>query len=399
MNASPTIRIRMAFPANFLWGAGTAAHQVEGDNRANDWWEWETDPNHPNAGPSGRACEHWTRYEADLDILAGLGLNSYRFSVEWSRVEPADGEFSEAALDHYRGVCEAARARGLEPVVTFHHFTTPAWVARLGGWCDRATADRFARFCETAAAHLNGTFQLACTINEPNVVAEFGYELGIFPPGLRDRTRKELATKTLIAGHRQAVAAIRRAAPGVRVGLALSINEWAALRGSEERMLELRRSMEDDFLEATRGDDFVGVQNYTRLHVGPGGIQGPPPGSRTTQTGFEFRPEALGAAVRRTAEVTGLPVLVTENGICTLDDAERIEYTQGALRSLEPCLAAGVELLGYLHWSALDSFEWVLGYWPKYGLIEVDHDTQVRTTRASGRWLGRVARANSVVPA
>jgi beta-glucosidase len=389
----------MSFPIGFLWGAGTAAHQVEGDNRASDWWTWENDPVSPSAGPSGRACEHWTRYPSDLDMLAGLGLNCYRFSVEWSRVEPAEGVVSVAALDHYRHVCEAARARGLEPLVTFHHFTSPAWVARAGGWCEAKTATRFARFCETVSAHLKGTFDYAITINEPNVVAAFGYELGFFPPGLHDASLKEVANRTLIEAHREARAAIRQAAPGVRVGLGLSINEWGALPGSEVRMLDVRRSMEDVFFEATSGDDFIGVQNYTRLHVGPEGIVGPPPGSRTTQIGFEFRPEALGVAVRRAAEMTGLPVMVTENGICTLDDGERIEFTERALRSLEGCMADGVKVLGYLHWSALDSFEWVLGYWPRYGLIEVDYATQVRTPRASGRWLGRVARANSVVAA
>jgi beta-glucosidase len=388
----------MAFPIGFLWGAGTAAHQVEGGNRMNDWWAWETNPNSANAGPSGRACEHWTRYPADMDILAGLGLNSYRFSVEWSRIEPAEGVISVPALDHYRRVCEAARLRGLEPLVVFHHFTTPAWVAEAG-WCEAVTASRFARFCETVAAHLKGTFNYACTINEPNVVAAFGYELGIFPPGLRDISRKELATTTLIAAHKEAVVAIRRGAPGVRVGLTLSMNEWAVLPGSEARMLELRRSMEDIFLEATRGDDFIGVQNYTRMHVGPDGIVGAPSGTRTTQIGLEFRPEALGVVVSRAAEMTGLPVMVTENGLCTLDDVERIEYMRRAIRSLERCLADGVNVLGYQYWSALDSFEWVLGYWPKYGLIEVDHTTQARTPRASGHWLGRVAQANSVVAA
>jgi len=389
----------MGFPVGFLWGAGTAAHQVEGANDANDWWEWENDPNSPIAGPSGRACDHWTRYPADLDILAGMGLNSYRFSVEWSRVEPAEGVVSAAALDHYRHVCEAARARGLEPIVTFHHFTTPAWVARAGGWCEAKTATLFARFTETVSAYLRGTFNYAITINEPNIVAAFGYELGFFPPGLRDLSRKEQAARTLIAAHHEARAAIRRAAPGVRVGLGISMNEWGALPGYGAHMLQLRGSMEDVYLEATRGDDFVGVQNYTRLHVGPDGIVGPPPGSRMTQIGFEFRPEALGVTVRRAAEMTGLPVMVTENGICTLDDGERIEFTERALKSLEPCLAEGVDLLGYLHWSALDSFEWVLGYWPRYGLIEVDFDTQARTPRASGRWLGRVAQANAVVAA
>jgi beta-glucosidase/6-phospho-beta-glucosidase/beta-galactosidase len=293
----------MAFPVGFLWGAGTSAHQVEGGNCENDWWSWEIDPNSTSGGRSGDACEHWSRYPADLDLLAGLGLNSYRFSVEWSRVEAADGAFSAAALEHYRQVCEAARTRGLEPVVVFHHFTTPKWVADAGGWLEESTVDRFVRFCEKVAAHLDGLFSYACTINEPNVLAAFGYELGLFPPG-----------------------------------------------------------------------------------------------TRITQTGFEYRPEALGVTVRRAAEMSGLPVLVTENGICTLDDAERIEYTATALRCLEQCIDDGVNVLGYLHWSALDSFEWILGFWPKYGLIEVDLDTQERRPRPSASWLGRVAKANRLLP-
>jgi beta-glucosidase len=387
----------MSFPAGFLWGAGTSAHQVEGDNRANDWWVWESDPQSPSAGRSGRACEHLTRYPEDLDLLAGLGLNAYRFSLEWSRIEPEEGIVSVDALDHYRRVCDAARMRGMEPVITFHHFTTPMWVVKAGGWTTARTAELFARYVRRASAHLEGVFTYAITINEPNVVAAFGFELGFFPPGRREVAAKEQAAKTLIAAHHQARAAIRETVPGVRIGLGLSMNEWGCQPGCEDHMLAARAAMEDGYLAATAGDDFVGVQNYTRLHVGRDGIVGPPHGSRTTQTGFEFRPEALGVTVRRAVEVTGLPVMVSENGIATLDDGERIEYTGRALKSLEECVAGGAEVLGYLHWSALDGFEWVLGYWPKYGLIEVDLDTQVRRPRASGRWLGMVARANSVV--
>ena len=387
----------MGFPEGFLWGAGTSAHQVEGDNRANDWWSWEVDPNSTSGGRSGSACEHWTRYPQDLDLLAETGLNAYRFSVEWSRVEPAAGTFDQEALDHYRDVCAAARARGLEPFVVFHHFTTPAWLADAGGWCTESAVDQFARYCGVVATELRGLFTYACTINEPNVVAAFGYELGIFPPGMRDTTLKEQATRVLLDAHREAAAAIRRAAPDARVGLALSMNEWAAQPGAQSELEALRHSMEDVFFEATRGDDFIGVQNYTRLHVDLNGLAGPPDGSRTTQTGFEFRPDALGITVRRAAELTGLPVIVTENGIPTLDDAERVEYTAKALSALEGCIDDGVNVLGYLHWSALDSFEWILGYWPKYGLIEVDRETQARTVRPSARWLGRVARANCVV--
>jgi len=386
----------MAFPRGFLWGAGTAAHQVEGDNRLNDWWAWEHNPDSHCVELSGDACDHWNRYPEDLDLLAGLGFGAYRFSVEWSRVEPREGVFSLAALDHYRQVCEAARERSLEPVVTFHHFTTPAWLAAAGGWCEPSTAVRFGRFCEAAAAHLAGRFELACTVNEPNVLAGFAHEVGVFPPGERDLARRDLATEVLIEAHRLAGAAIRRAAPGVRIGMTLAMHEYAALPGAEAAVEELRRRTEDVFLAASEGDDFIGVQNYTRLHVGPHGIQGVPGGRRTNQVGFEFRPEALAVTVRRAAELTELPVLVTENGICTENDSERIEYTRVALEGLQGCLEEGVEVLGYLHWSLLDSFEWVLGYWPKYGLVEVDRSRQARHPRPSARWLGRIAAANSL---
>jgi len=387
----------MTFPTGFLWGAGTAAHQVEGGNTGTDWAVWERGLDSPCAEPSGDACDHWNRVADDLDLLAGLGLNSYRFSIEWARIEPSEGEFSVEALEHYRQVCELARSRNLEPLVVFHHFTTPLWVVNKGGWSAPDTVERFALYCETTARHLAGTFKHACTINEPNILAAFGYEIGIFPPGERNSRLKEEATEVLIAAHTEAAARIRRAAPGTKVGMAISMHEYATEPGCEQRMDRLRSSAEDVFLEAARSDDFVGVQNYTRLHVGPSGIIGPPDGSRTNQIGLEFRPEALGVTVRRAAELAGLPVLVTENGICTEDDSERIEYVELALRSLEGCLSDGIDLLGYLHWSALDSYEWVLGYWPKYGLIEVDRATQTRTPRKSGVWLGRVARANRLV--
>jgi beta-glucosidase len=386
----------MGFPPGFLWGAGTAAHQVEGDNVLNDWWAWETNPDSPCVELSGDACDHWNRYPVDLALLAGLGFGAYRFSVEWSRVEPVRDEFSVAALDHYREVCQEARRLGLEPVVTFHHFTTPAWLAAAGGWCEPETANRFGRFCEVVAGHLAADLGFACTINEPNVLASFGYEVGVFPPGERDPVRRDQATAVLIDAHRQAVAAIRRAAPGVRVGMTLAMHEYSAAPGAEAVTAELRRIAEDVFLAATEGDDFLGVQNYTRLQVGPDGVQGAPRGHRTNQVGFEFRPEALAVTVRRAAAVTGLPVLVTENGICSEDDAERIEYTDRALRGIESCLADGIEVLGYLHWSLLDSFEWVLGYWPKYGLVEVDRSNQARYPRPSASWLGRIATANSL---
>lgn len=163
------------FPEGFVWGTATAAHQVEGGNWNNDWWAWEHTPGSPCQEPSGDACDHWHRYPEDIRLCADLGFGAYRFSLEWSRIEPEDGEFSRAALDHYRRMCATCREHDLEPIVTFHHFTTPRWVAARGGWTEPSTSDRFARFCERAAAHLGDVIARACTLSEPNIVATMGH--------------------------------------------------------------------------------------------------------------------------------------------------------------------------------------------------------------------------------
>ncbi len=384
------------FPAGFIWGAATAAHQVEGGNWNNDWWQWEHTPGSPCREPSGDACDHYHRYASDLDLLAGLGFDAYRFSLEWSRIEPEDGEFSRAALDHYRRVCAACHERGLAPIVTFHHFTTPRWLAARGGWTTDLAAERFARFCERAAAHLGDVIARACTLNEPNVVADVGYRLGVFPPGAHDPALRLRANAVLIAAHRNAVAAIRSGPGRAPVGLTLAMQDHQAVDGGEAVRDRERRDMEDVYLEAARGDDFIGVQTYSRVRFGPDGMRPPDPGARLTQMGYEFWPEALAACIRRAAEMTGgTPVLVTENGIGTEDDAERIEYVGRALQGVLACLADGIRVEGYVHWSLLDNFEWAFGYGPKFGLVAVDRATQARRAKPSAAWLGAIARANA----
>lgn len=383
-------------PAGFLWGAATAAHQVEGGNTNNDWWAWERAPGSPCRERSGDACDHYHRYPADLDLLAEVGLRAYRFSLEWSRIEPREGEFSTPALDHYRRVCAACRERALEPIVTLHHFASPRWLAARGGWTVAETADRFARFCERAIAHLGDLVGRVCTVNEPNIVAAYGYRDGTFPPGARDAALYRRAVDVLGVAHRHAVAVVRGRAPGVPVGLTLAMQEYRAVDGGETRCETLRDEMEDRWFAATGGDDFLGLQAYTRVHVGPEGERPPPSGTRVTQMGWEFRPEALGACLRRAAVMTDLPILVTENGIATADDRERIEYLAGSLAGLGACVADGIAVEGYLHWSLLDNFEWTYGYAPTFGLVAVDRRTQARIPKPSARWLGAVAAANAV---
>jgi beta-glucosidase len=383
------------FPDGFLWGTATAAHQVEGGNWNNDWWVWEHTPGSPCQEPSADACDHYHRYPDDIRLLGELGFGAYRFSLEWSRIEPEKGEFSRAALDHYRRMCAACLEHGLRPIVTYHHFTTPRWVAARGGWTEGTTAELFARFCARATGHLGDLVGHACTLNEPNVVATFGHRWGLFPPGGRDARLQGRANEVFVMAHRKAVEAIKSGRGTASVGLTLAMQDLQAVDGGEARRDEERRLMEDPFLEAARGDDFIGVQTYTRLRYGPDGMRGPEPGVPTTQMGYEFWPEALEATLRRAWDETRhVPLLVTENGIATADDRERIAYVERALRGVLACLHDGLDVRGYVYWSLLDNFEWLFGYGPTFGLVAVDRTTQHRAVKPSAAWLGGVARSN-----
>jgi beta-glucosidase len=387
-----------AFPAGFSWGTATAAHQIEGGNTNNDWWEWEHTKGSGCVESSGDACDSFHRWEEDADLVVAHGFDNYRFSVEWSRIEPAEGEISRATLDHYRRVCDGLRERGVDPVVTFHHFTTPRWLAEKGGWESGETAKRFGEFCSTVAGALSGHMARACTLNEPNMVAMMGFYAGMFPPGKHEKDLARKAGDVMIDAHRNAVAAIRAAAPGVPVGLTLSMTDYQALEGGEERRDRFRRSSEDVYLEATDGDDFLGVQVYTRARIGPDGWAGWEEGVPVLDMGYEFWPQALGACLRRAWEFTGgrLPLLVTENGIGTTDDDLRIDYVRRALSSVLDVLDDGVGVEGYTYWSLLDNFEWALGYKPRFGLVTVDRETFARTPKESARWLAAVIRANAL---
>ena len=386
-----------SFPVGFLWGTATAAHQIEGGNVNNDWWAFEHAPGSLCAEPSGDACDSFNRYPEDIDLVAGLGLGAYRFSLEWSRIEPEEGEFSRVALDHYRRMMATCLERGVTPVVTFHHFTHPRWLAAAGTWEAPEAPDRFARFCARATEHLGDLLGMVCTLNEPNVVATMGWRHGLFPPGVRDRTRRAAVNQALVAAHRKGCDAIRSGPGEARVGLTLSMTDYQLEPGGESWIERLRGPSEDVFLDATGGDDFVGVQTYTRMRVGPDGPLGPEPGVAVTQMGYEFWPEALEGTIRRATDRTGgVPVYVTENGIGTADDAQRIEYITRALGGVRRCLEDGLDVRGYFYWSLLDNFEWVLGYVPTFGLVEVDRTTFERRPKPSAAHLSGVARGNQL---
>ncbi len=389
---------KRSFPQGFDWGTATAAHQIEGANVNNDWWAWEHAPGSPCGESSGDACDSWNRWSDDVAIIAELGLTSYRFSVEWSRIEPAEGEWSRAALDHYRRVGEALLERQITPVVTFHHFTTPLWLTSRGGWLEPSTADAFARFCDRTARDLAPVLGRVCTINEPNMVAFMGYEFGMFPPGRTNADEARRADDVFATAHRKAVDAIKQHVTDVPVGLTVSMADYQPADGGEAACAAARAT-EDHYLDLAGDDDFVGVQTYSRMLMGPHGWLGPQPGVPVVPTmGYEFWPQALEATLRRAWERTGgRPSLyVTENGLATEDDADRIRYVQLALEGVLQCLDDGIDVAGYTYWSLLDNFEWAFGYTPRFGLVEVDRTTFARHPKPSARWFGSVATANAL---
>jgi beta-glucosidase len=388
-----------SFPEGFCWGTATSAHQIEGGNVNNDWWVWEHDSASGCAEPSGDACDSWNRWEEDLEVVRAMGLGAYRFSLEWSRIEPAPGEFSAAALDHYRRLCLGCLERGIEPVVTFHHFTLPRWLSALGGWEAPDAPERFGDYVARAADRLGDVTRRACTLNEPNVIGVMGYTMGRFPPGVKDDLGRHLAVNEALArAHRLAVDALRSGPGQYPVGITLSMSELVAEEGGETVRDAAEEILENFFLRATGGDDFIGVQCYTRTHFGPTGQIEDDPAVEKTQMGYEYWPEVVAYTARRAAAYSGLPVVVTENGIATDDDSQRVAYMAEALRGLLRCIGDGVDVRGYFAWSLLDNFEWAEGYRPAFGLCAVDRDNFERRPKPSAAWFGAVARANAIVP-
>ncbi len=386
------------FPRSFEWGTATAAHQIEGQNWNNDWWGWEHRAGSGVAEPSGDACDSWNRWPEDVAIVRDLGLASYRFSIEWSRIEPEPGEWSQAAFDHYRRLGESLREHGILPVVTFHHFSSPRWFAERGGWLAPDAPAIFARFCEKATRELAPILGRVCTINEPSAMAIMGYLMGMFPPGVSNEDQWRRVTDVLCVAHRTAVDAIRSAVSDVPVGLTVAMTDYQPLEGGEEKLNEIRGMMEDVYLDATDGDDFIGVQSYSRQLVGRRGWVGPEPGVLVLPLGYEYYPQALAATIRRAWEYTGgrTPLLVTENGIGTDDDSLRIEYLKVALSGVADCLDEGIDVRGYMYWSLLDNFEWTFGYGPKFGLVEVDRTTFERRMKPSAKFFADVVAGNAI---
>ena len=393
----------------FLFGAATAAHQIEGNNLNSDYWVLENIPSTGFPDRSGDACDSWNRWREDLALVRAMGLNAYRFSIEWARIEPEPGRFSAAMLDYYRRICAAAREVGIAPVVTFHHFTSPKWIAGMGGWENPDVADRYARYCDRAARALGDMIDWACTINEPNAQVN-SYVVAKGQPFAREAQVRAEAAKAVgsdrfcaffqgdsfkvrdvcLAAHAKGRDAIKAAAPHVKVGITLALQDLRAGPDGAELYRRIYDEARAPFYAAAAKDDFVGVQSYNRLYTGRDTYLPTPAGAFADAWNRDSAPDALAAVVREVHAKCGAPIFVTEHGINATDDTLRVRHLKPSLDALAGCVAEGIPVLGYIHWSLLDNFEWGSGYTPRFGLYAVDRTSFARTAKPSAREYARL---------
>ncbi len=428
-------------PQDFLVGAATAAHQVEGNNIHSDYWAME----HMKYGnfnePSLDAVDHYNRYEEDIKMVAEAGLNAYRFSIEWARIEPKQGVYDENEIEHYRKVLTCCRENGVEPIVTMMHFTSPKWLIENGGWENEATVEAFKNYCQYVTEQLGDLMHYVCTINEANMgiqvaaisaryraqmmakmqrmqqggaeekkdlegTAQVGMNFNDMMANMQKQKEENVeifGTDTLqtfvsartpegdmlvIRAHQAARAAMKAVKPELQIGLTLSLHDIQAQEGGEETAAKEWVDEFTHYVSYIKEDDFFGLQNYSRSLIGPNGILPVPEGAEITQMDYEYYPEGLEHVIRRVYEEMPMPIMVTENGIATADDTRRVAYIQTAMKGVENCIQDGIPVKGYMYWSMMDNFEWQKGFGMTFGLISVDRTTQTRTAKPSLTVLG-----------
>ena len=421
-------------PQDFLVGAATAAHQVEGNNIHSDYWAME----HMKYGnfnePSLDAVDHYNRYEEDIKMVAEAGLNAYRFSIEWARIEPKQGVYDENEIEHYRKVLTCCRENGVEPIVTMMHFTSPKWLIENGGWENEATVEAFKNYCQYVTEQLGDLMHYVCTINEANMgiqvaaisaryraqmmakmqrmqqggaeekkdlegTAQVGMNFNDMMANMQKQKEENVeifGTDTLqtfvsartpegdmlvIRAHQAARAAMKAVKPELQIGLTLSLHDIQAQEGGEETAAKEWVDEFTHYVPYIKEDDFFGLQNYSRSLIGPNGILPVPEGAEITQMDYEYYPEGLEHVIRRVYEEMPMPIMVTENGIATADDTRRVAYIQTAMKGVENCIQDGIPVKGYMYWSMMDNFEWQKGFGMTFGLISVDRTTQTRTAK------------------
>lgn len=407
--------LKYNFDENFFWGVSTAAHQIEGNNFNSDWWKFEAEGKVKNGERSGNACNSYELFRKDVDLAKALNVNSFRFSTEWSRIEPRDGEFDRDALNHYAEEAAYMREKGIEPVVTLHHFTNPVWFTKMNGWESEKSVAFFLRYVDRVLEALKDV-KYFITINEPNVYGLFGYMQGYWPPEVKDRKKMGRVFANMALAHSKAYDMIHSRRPDAMVSVAMNTGvfrpkTWSPLDWLMSKIVEKQYnfSFTDSVIKgkpvspvgkvSLPGNgkmDFVGINYYTRFLVGFGAEPKITSGDLPkTEMDYEFYPEGIGRVVESFWKRYGLPVMVTENGIADGKDEMREEYILKTLEALSISVSKGVKLSGYFHWSLMDNFEWKEGFGPRFGLYRTDFKTFERTLRKSGKFYSKIC-ANDV---
>lgn len=422
-------------PKGFFVGAATAAHQVEGNNTNSDCWAQEQMPHSTYKEKSGIACDHYNRYQEDIQLMKKAGLNAYRFSIEWARIQPEEGVFDDSVIEHYRDVIRCCKENGIEPVVTLFHFSSPVWIIRKGGWEAETVVEDFAKYVTYVIRALGSELKYVCTINEANMglqvaaisrrytmmakkaaeaAAKAGGEvqMGLNMQAMMENMKYQAMENAEIFGtsqphcfnlggsehsdlltmkcHQAAKKVIKALDPDIQVGLTLSLHDLQPVEGGEARAEETWAEEFTHYLPYIQDDDFLGVQNYTRTLVGPEEDLPVPDGAERTQMGYEYYPEALEHVIRSVAKDFKGNLMVTENGVSCDDDSRRVNFINIATDGVARCIADGIPVKGYFYWSLMDNFEWQMGYRMRFGLISVNRETMERKPKGSLYHLGRL---------
>lgn len=414
------------FPKRFFWGASTSAHQVEGGN-VNDWTTWElahakelaqtahkrlmangtgvlmsdlanwdqikADAEDPNNYISGRGVDHYRRYEEDFDLLEKLNLNSFRFGIEWSRIEPEEGKWDLAAIKHYKDYIAELRRRHIEPFPNLWHYTFPTWFAEKGGFEKRSNIKYFERFVQKFADELMDDVVYVITLNEPNVYASFGYLTAEWPPQKRNLRLFSKVYWNLAMAHRKAYRIIKSKKPHAQVGLASQLGNIQAKRPHnilDEMVTKWMRYFWNWwFLKRTRKEqDFIGFNYYfTDYYRYNNAMKPDDPRLPVSDLGWYMEPEGIYPLLLRIWARFKKPIIITENGLADTNDEYRRWWIEETIVAMERAISEGVDLRGYFQWSLLDNFEWSYGWWPHFGLVAVDRKHGMkRTIRPSAKW-------------
>ena len=364
------------FPDGFLWGAATSAYQVEGGIENTDWAEGAREGMLPMCGQS---ADHYNRFEEDFTIAATLGHNAHRFSIEWARIEPEEGIFNEKEIDHYRSVIKALKDRSITPIVTLWHFTLPLWFTEKGGFLHKDAPRIFARYCAYVAEKLGNDVTIFVTINEPLIWANGGYLRGVWPPFSHNPFRFLRIIQALIRSHRLAYTAMKTENTFLQIGIAKhNIYFYADAFWWNKicaRFMIWFWNMR--FLKAIDGyQDFIGLNFYISKKFGKKDL------FPQTEMGWDVNPEGFFHCLMELLPFKK-PVYVLENGLADSSDSQRAEYIMSHVKALHQALLQGLPVKGYIHWSLLDNFEWSFGFSKRFGLVEIDYNTQKRNIRKS----------------